>query len=402
MAKTYLTMKKQLSLLILLFPFFCIRANDGAYYATGNHLIPITETDIRVQKEILTLRRAGDYMLVDVYYEFYNPVEPKSVLVGFEAPLPGGDVSFANYYPEQGYINDFTVTMNNQRLGYKVAHVSERLATFFNSEEKPNYKSIPEYYSNGQIKSLTKQQLDALLDSIDFESSPFNYVYYFNANFQKGVNIVRHTYRCKLSVTVELSYYFRYILTAANRWANNGIDDFTLNIDMGECESFMIPATFFNDAGDWKSTGKGRKNMTTIYERCEGVFHILNGSLTFHRTNFHPDGELSISKPNILLYIWDNYDNKVSPADVLEMMKKQRFYLYKGVVTSVSQFNDYTHDQRQIMRNLPFAYRGFVFKTKKLQNYFNSTKWYVANPNYKVDMDELSEDEREWVEYWSK
>ena len=395
-------MKKRLSILILLSSFVSLWANDGAYYASGNHLIPITETDIRVQKEILTLRKAGDDILVDVYYEFYNPVGPKTVLVGFEAPLQGGDVSFANYYPEHGYISDFTVTMNNQRLSYNVAQVTQRLATFRFADEEPDYKSTPQYYTNGQIKSLTKKQLDALLDSIDFESSPFNYVYYFNANFQKGVNIVRHTYRCKLSVTVEQTYYFKYILTAANRWANNGIDDFTLNIDMGDCESFLIPATFFKDAGDWKNEGKGRKNMTTVYETRYAVFHILNGNLTFHRNNFHPDGELSISKPNMMHYIWNDYDSQNTPAHVLEMIKKQRYNLYKGMATNGVELKDFTRDQRQILRNVPFAYRGFVFKTKKLQDFFNSTKWYVPNPNYKVDMNELTEDEQEWVEYWSK
>lgn len=395
-------MKKIATILVSFLACACLWANDGAYYATGNHLIPITEKTISVQKEILTLRKAGEYMLVDVYYEFYNPAAAKNVLVGFEAPLPSGDVSFANYYPEQGYISDFTVTLNNQRLSYNVAHVTQRLATFRYEDENPDYKSIPEYYSNGKIKSLTKQQLDALLDSIDFEGSPFHYVYYFNANFQKGVNIVRHTYKCKLSVAVELSYYFRYILTAANRWANNGIDDFTLNIEMGDGESFLIPATFFKDANDWKIVGKGRKNMTTLYEKSNAVFHILNGTLTFHCTKFHPNGELSISKPNIMHYIWNNYDNQNSPAKVLEIIKKQRFNLYKGMATSGVEYKDFTREQRQILRNVPFAYRGFVFKTKKLQDFFNSTKWYVANPNYKVDMDELTEDEREWVEYWTE
>ncbi|MBR5029058.1 MAG: YARHG domain-containing protein, partial [Bacteroidales bacterium] len=126
------------------------------------------------------------------------------------------------------------------------------------------------------------------------------------------------------------------------------------------------------------------------------------GTLTFHCTKFHPNGELSISKPNIMHYIWNNYDNQNSPAKVLEIIKKQRFNLYKGMATSGVEYKDFTREQRQILRNVPFAYRGFVFKTKKLQDFFNSTKWYVANPNYKVDMNELTEDEREWVEYWTE
>ena len=137
--------------------------------------------------------------------------------------------------------------------------------------------------------------------------------------------------------------------------------------------------------------------MTTLYEKRNAVFHILNGL-----TNFHPNGELSISKPNMMYYIWNNHDSPNSPAKVPEIIKEQRFNLYKGMATSGVDYKDFSREQRQILRNVPFAYRGFVFKTKKLQDFFNSTKWYVANPNYKVDMNELTEDEREWVEYWTE
>ena len=58
-------------------------ANDGVFYAAGNQLIPITETDISVKKEVLTLNRVGNHIEVTVYYEFFNPVGEKELLVGF-------------------------------------------------------------------------------------------------------------------------------------------------------------------------------------------------------------------------------------------------------------------------------------------------------------------------------
>ena len=68
-------------------------ANDGVYYASGNHLIPIFETDISVQKEILTVKKINhDFIEVTVYYEFFNPKAAKEVIVGFEAFSPAGDV----------------------------------------------------------------------------------------------------------------------------------------------------------------------------------------------------------------------------------------------------------------------------------------------------------------------
>lgn len=54
--------------------FFCAillsslgRANDGVFYTSGNQLIPITETEISVKKEILSITREDNKMLVHVY-----------------------------------------------------------------------------------------------------------------------------------------------------------------------------------------------------------------------------------------------------------------------------------------------------------------------------------------------
>ena len=55
--KTKKTMKKLTILLTLCVLTLLAFANDGVYYAAGNQLIPITETDIQVKKEILTLNR---------------------------------------------------------------------------------------------------------------------------------------------------------------------------------------------------------------------------------------------------------------------------------------------------------------------------------------------------------
>jgi len=62
----------------------------------------------------------------------------------------------------------------------------------------------------------------------------------------------------------------------------------------------------------------------------------------------------------------------------------------------------FSADMKKIMRNLPFAVRGYVFKTKVIQDYYESTDWYVADPNYVSDLKGLTKDEQEWVEYWTK
>ena len=70
-------MRKLIIVIFSCLSAFFATANDGVFYASGNQLIPITETDISVKKEVLTLNRVGDHLEVTVYYEFFNPVGEK-------------------------------------------------------------------------------------------------------------------------------------------------------------------------------------------------------------------------------------------------------------------------------------------------------------------------------------
>lgn len=83
---------KALFLTGLLFFGSISNANDGAFYASGNQLIPIRETTISIQKEVLEIVRDGDELDITVNYTFFNPGGAKSILVGFEAASPAGDV----------------------------------------------------------------------------------------------------------------------------------------------------------------------------------------------------------------------------------------------------------------------------------------------------------------------
>lgn len=100
-------MRKVLALIVFLISVAIAYANDGVFYAEGNHLIPIAETDIRVQKEVLTLNRVDDKIEVTVYNEFYNPVAGKEVLVGFEANEPDVYINeeSINRFPEHPYMH---------------------------------------------------------------------------------------------------------------------------------------------------------------------------------------------------------------------------------------------------------------------------------------------------------
>lgn len=356
-------------LLSFSFIFFYVvaTANDGAFYAKGNQLIPITETNISVKTEILSLKKINDkYIEVSVYYEFFNPGEAKEITVGFEAFSPSGDVDKKPINGLHPYMRDFTVNVNGTILPFTVAYVDDTL-----------------YNQNGKIKSISQKKVDKYSSQ---EEVGFFYVYHFKATFKKGLNIIKHTYNYNLSSSVSYHYDFEYVLSAANRWGNHRIDDFTLLMDMGEFETFNIDKTFFNNAADWFINGIGnssglKEGKHAVQETDALQFNLQKGSLMFEKRNFSPTGELFVYAPN---------------------------YSF-GEDTTYLPFSYYQQDQlsepsnnweRLVYKNLPFARRGYIFQNAALQKYFEKMRWYIPNPNYIPNMEMLSETEKKWVAKW--
>ncbi len=346
-------------------------ANDGAFYAKGNQLIPISETKIKVQKEILSLKKVNEeYIEVNVYYEFFNPEDDKKLLVGFEAFSPWGDVDGTPKNGKHPYMNDFTVNINDSSLSYKIAYVHDS-----------------SYYQNGKVKS---EKLSIITKNIQAENYVnFYYIYYFDALFKKGLNVVKHSYKYKLSNSIAYHYDFGYILTAATRWGNKQIDDFTLIIDMGEFESFNVSNTFFKNQNDWSIQGVGKtvfmKKDTLPIDHDAVSFIIKQGNILFQRKNFKPQGELFI-------YTFSGYQLGLKDFSKLPFS----YYMQDDIPHPQSEF------QNKILKNLPFARRGYIFKTKELQEYFEKQNWYIPDANYEAKVESLSEIEKEWINKFLK
>lgn len=368
--------------LLLILPLYSF-ANDGAYYASGNQLIPIEETEICITKEILTITKKEvngiSYVYVTVDYTFFNPYNEKSLLVGFEAPSPSGDV---NGYPKNGahpYISNFDVVMNGKALTHKTAIV--------NSDN---------YYINNTIDAKTESEV-LEDDEGDGNYVNFYYVYHFNALFKPGDNSIKHTYRFNMSGSVMDRYNFDYILTAANRWENNQIDDFTLHINMGDNEGFNISNTFFKSTDEW-TIENGRAlpytdpHIGSYNDIKTSKFIVKNGGITFKKINFTPEGELSIYatadyiKGNFEVF---DYSKNDLPENIRYNEEDEDFN------TSTRSVNE---DSYKILRNYPFAKKGYVFKTPLIQNYYLSQDWYFPNPNYTADLNSLSKDEGDWLD----
>ncbi|NOQ70438.1 MAG: YARHG domain-containing protein [Crocinitomix sp.] len=358
--------------LFLCFHATQLLANDGSFYSNGNQLIPIVESTISVKKEVLSIQRIENgYVRVTVSYIFDNPGVAKEILVGFEAPSPAGDVNGTPINRQHPYISNFSVVMNGLPIRYETAFVNEK-----------------DYYQDDTIVSLT---MDEAKGEYGFDNySDFYYVYHFNAPFKKGLNTIQHTYNFKMATSVMEYYSFGYILTAANRWANNGIDDFTLIIDLGDFQNFFLSKTFFKDKSDWSFNGKMLEideDLPPYLAQYKGSMEVFckHGPLVFTKKDFHPNGELNI-----------NAVVNMQAID-LKAFDPSQHNLPFDLQSSSFISESISESAHKILRNLPYARRGYVFKTAFIRDFYESQKWYQPNPNYISNVDDLTENEKKWL-----
>ncbi len=369
-------MKHKLTILfyLLLVTQFAF-ANDGAFYASfvkGRNLIPMFETDISVKKEILNIKRINSNSAeIDVYYEFYNPVDEKTIEVGFEAPCPDASY-FKKKVSSHPLMKNFKVVFNNNQLPYSVTIVSDAI-----------------YYKDGKFIDKSKLWIKSKAEN---DTLDYKYVYHFKAKFKKGINILKHKYIINLSSSYDALYSLQYILTAATRWANNQIDDFTLNIDMGNFQEFIISKDFFDNSKEWKINGVGKvldsfdTTSDWYYWSIKPVLFVLqNGSVTFHKTNFNPKGEIFICSE---LYRFHQSD---SLGTVIEELPFAIENLRRITDTTLFGFS------KKILRNLPYARRGYVFKNPELKSFYEKQRWYMPDVDYVANLTTLTKEEQDWL-----
>ena len=327
-----------------------IGANDGIFYVNGNEIKPIKSTDIRVDKEILNIKKISDKQVsVSVYYEFFNPGSPQMLQVGFEATPPqselemamDGPVKSGNIDKPHPNIHQFTVQMNDDILPYT------------NRTQYNKQYGFPE-----------------------------KYVYLFDANFQSGKNVIRHSYICDLSMNVSSFYEFSYVLDAAKRWAGGIIGNFTLNIDMGEQQAFGVKETFFKDLNDWTLAGTGKVidcKKKEIYGNDSIMkCYIRQGCMVYHKLNFNPNHNLIIFCLDGIC-TWEPDKNNVfdAKAYVDDLYSHIPFTDFKDNPKGKDEFSE------RVIRNLPYARHGYVFQNKELNDFFKTIEWYLPDPNYK-------------------
>lgn len=357
-------------------------ANDGAFFVNGNQLIPLNETDIAVTKEVLTIKRKNaEQIAVTVYYEFFNRGNDKKMTVGFEAATPSGDADPTPKNKQHPNIYYFTVEMNNNILPYTVSLVSDSL-----------------YYKNGKVEgtNLTKDTPKSYEWYGGDEWNDYIYVYHFETIFKRGTNTIKHTYTFDLSGGIEYNYDFLYVLSAAMRWGNHQINDFTLIIDMGEFQDFYMDNTPFEDTSKWTIPGVGKviENISFPYweenagNNTDGKFSrflMREGQIRLQTKDFKPKGEL---------YLFSKRFFPINPES-FNYTEQTEIPIYGIEYESAAD-----ETSKKILRNLPFARRGYIFSAPELNKYFNNQIWYIPDPNYKADTNGLTLDEQMWIKRW--
>lgn len=365
-----ITMKCRFFIMMMSILAFFAHANDGAFYAAGNQLIPIQENNIALEKEVLTLDWYGDGINVKVEYTLNNPDEARNLLMGFEAESPQGDADTKPNEKGNPYIKDFTVVMNGEPLSYQIATIA-------------NTADITEYHKKTPIKPISLSEIEAKWG----EYMDDKYVYYFDAPFKKGKNTITHEYFFKNSASIGVPFDMYYILTAANRWAGSEIGDFMLIINGIENKVFYMTQSFFESPDEWEMKGETKIMPSLLSDEGKMVrFKPESNEMRFHKKDFSPQGELEIFMFD-KRYFSEPFDYREHQLDSFIHSEYPSIF-YKA----------YDEESRRILRNLPYAARGYMFKTSYIQHYYDGMDWYKPNPDYVFNLNELTPEEKDWLD----
>ena len=356
--------------------------NDGVFFVNGNHLVPVMESDIALTKEVLTICLQDDgYAKVDVQYTLTNRGGEKLVIMGFEASAPYNDDADFNPKGVHPYISDFTVEMNGKKLDYMNAVVKSEYGK--DCDFWP--LDLKKWKSYGEVKMRDGEDLpdnSMLYDREKDSLIDFGYAYYFKAHFAPGKNKVHHTYRYKMSYGVGRTFEVPYWLLPAMRWSNRQIDDFTLRIKTpGTAKHFYVCDSVFAQSPFVITKGVGKMKKVKNWNEQFTEIVLRNGTVEWHARNIRPVSNFTIESAERL-----NYDNFILGT----FYDRSDMYNPSGYVLE----SDKSEETLRILKNLPYASRGYVFKDQKLQKYFSQFWWYMPDPAWKPDTSDFTP--REW------
>lgn len=349
-------------LAILLNPL--VFANDGVYLTRGGVIFPMKETRISMAKEFLSFSCAGAMATVKVLFEFHNPDSvARKLLVGFQAPTAHGDVSDSLLHTSRP--RDLKVMVDGNILPFSL--------------KAAECENCP----LGDISSF------------EFHGdSPGIYVYLFEVTFNPGITRVQHSYDFVASDNVVFDRMFNYILTTGSKWANSTIADFTLEIDMGNNQYFFVADVFGKNA-DWSIIGTG---MVTdhVFDYIDGncrMIRTTSGKLRVHVTNLLP-------LHNIEFGVADASTFFGFPMEGESGLSKQAHTALAYSTLDMTPFRlaPLTKEDLRMLRNTIYATHGYAFLDKDLRAFYERFKWYIPDPNLRMDQIHFSDTEQRFID----
>ena len=369
---------------ILLAILFCLLsiftfANDWEFGSEGEHIIPLKGSNMSIKKEKITLKLTPDGMLVNVKFTFDNPTAENKI-VGFVTPESGnGEEEDETTKPKRKAeplkIKNFKTTVNGKEVKSNVELLSKLLS-----------KGV---LDNNIIKEYTEK-----------EKTFYNYVYYFNADFKQGENVVEHSYFYTGSYGI-YERDFEYVVTTISKWKNQTVEDFEIEVHPGNY-FVKLPYSFWKDNKkiNWEVVGKGK--MVTIaptkksndedatgLERYGIIYLKLNNGFVRYKTkNFSPNQDFYMTRmDNILGFDYEFPEGKVQgykfKDDYFTTLRETIYDDYPNIVSSLKDLKDKDLD---IIRNYPYAFAGYDFAKKDLKDYFSQFIWYSpVGKNVKID-----------------
>ena len=367
--------------LAILFCFLSVLSfsNDWEFGSSGEHIIPLKGSNMSIKKEKITLKLTKDGMLVNVKFTFDSP-NAENKIIGFVTPESGNEdyEEISNKIkrkPEPLKIKDFKTIVNGKEVKSNVELLSKLLS-----------KGV---LDNNVIKEYTEK-----------EKNFYNYVYYFNADFKQGENIVEHSYFYTGSYGV-YERDFEYVVTTISKWKNQTVEDFELEVQPGNY-FIRLPYTFWNNAKkiDWELVGKGKMvsvaptkpndEDASAIERFGSVYVKLNdgSSIRYKTKNFSPNSDFYATRmDNILGFKYE------FPEGTVEGYKfKDNYFEFMNTIINVDysdivkSLKDLKEKDLDIVRNYPYALAGYDFTKKDLKDYFSQFIWYSpASKNVKID-----------------
>lgn len=355
--------------LVALLSTSAVEGNDGVFYASGGTLVPLQETVVRLDKELLTFRVVDHgYAEVEIDFEFFNPGRARSLTVGFVTPPAEGDVD--QEQARHPFITGFTVNVNGRVIPYRIKRLSQTSFKMGNTDR-----------------------------------SGRDFVYYFPVTFRKGLNKIRHTYRFRGGASVEQHRSFDYQITTGKRWANKQIGDFELRLYLDN-GIFAIPASFQKNGkpADWEVVGDGVIDTSPREWYGEEnprirLAHLNSGHLRLRAKAFRPDNDLFFAEYNWAAG-WTSIWCEIAGgcADAERLGKLARYFNlrpYEGIEDA--DFEEYSADDLRVIRNYFFAVRGYPFRDEKLRQFYGRFFWYRPNESVTLESVRLSSAEADFV-----